>query len=353
MLYLLAQTANPQDIITNQQQNAQALQLTIGKTFTDLLSSPLFQRSSTVGAVLVVMSIGWYGLGSIQRHARSEDVDMTGLVKSILVGLLVVLLIGSPGSRGSLLSQAILGANAAMNGASNFILNGLSNDLGGGNVVSEAVARTTVNNIRSEGFKKCATENPEVQDDCFVGVLDQIKEYLAPFQRNQWATDLFIDSQNRVGEALKDKGSYGSSKFFERLFGGLGSTAGGVVGLSLTPILFVMGTVFVWIIEHVKIVTALIAPLFLGLSLLPPTSSMFVDWAKGFFSLGLVQIIYNLMIGVVAFSTVNAPQSDPLIFPLVVAVLSIVLSIAAIGGGAFALIRAGAGGAALLIAARR
>jgi hypothetical protein len=106
---------------------------------------------------------------------------------------------------------------------------------------------------------------------------------------------------------------------------------------ALLVIFLIMQTGFVFLIEIAFLINAYIAPIFLALSLLPSQTKLIHVWLSGWLALSLVKISYTLIIGIATTSIVNVPDTDPLLLPLLLGVLSPVLALAIASGGAMAL----------------
>lgn len=79
---------------------------------------------------------------------------------------------------------------------------------------------------------------------------------------------------------------------------------------------------------------AYVGPIFLVLSLLPLGTKPIYAWLSGWLALALTLISYSIIVGIAATAVVNAPNTNPLFFQLVEAILSPILALAiGIGGG--------------------
>jgi hypothetical protein len=70
-------------------------------------------------------------------------------------------------------------------------------------------------------------------------------------------------------------------------------------------------TAFIYILEAMMLVTGLIGPIFVGLSLFPVGTKPMVAWAISFVTIGFCKICYSLISGLAAIAMVYAgPQNN-------------------------------------------
>jgi hypothetical protein len=85
------------------------------------------------------------------------------------------------------------------------------------------------------------------------------------------------------------------------------------------------------------LVTALVGPIFLGLSLFPVTNKPFLPWGISFLSLGFCKICYTLISGLSAIAMVfNGPGTDMLVASMVLGLLAPVLAFSIASGSGLA-----------------
>jgi hypothetical protein len=85
---------------------------------------------------------------------------------------------------------------------------------------------------------------------------------------------------------------------------------------------------FTYIIEIMMLITALIGPIFLGLSLFPVGTKPLVAWGTSFLSLGFCKICYSLISGLssIAFVFAGPENTDMTVVAVVLGLLSPVLA---------------------------
>jgi hypothetical protein len=113
---------------------------------------------------------------------------------------------------------------------------------------------------------------------------------------------------------------------------------------------------FVFLIEIASLLNAYVAPIFVALSLIPGQGKLIYVWLSGWLALALVKVSYTIIIGIATSSIVNVEDTNPLLLPLILGVLSPILALAIASGGGMALFNglssAGGGSLRLLLRGR-
>ena len=102
----------------------------------------------------------------------------------------------------------------------------------------------------------------------------------------------------------------------------------------LIGILMAISGMFHWGFGFCLAMWALTGPLWISITLLPiPTKGLYT-FISGFFAFGIMIVSFSMMLGAASVSLAQAANGDPLLFPLVVGVLSPFLAfIIGVGGG--------------------
>jgi hypothetical protein len=95
---------------------------------------------------------------------------------------------------------------------------------------------------------------------------------------------------------------------------------------------------FLYIIEIMMLVTALVGPIFLGLSLFPVGTKPVMAWGVSFLTLGFCKICFNLISGLSSLAMVLAGPNnvDMMVTAIVLGLLAPALSIAVASGSGLA-----------------
>ncbi|MEQ8469127.1 hypothetical protein [Coleofasciculus sp. E1-EBD-02] len=142
-------------------------------------------------------------------------------------------------------------------------------------------------------------------------------------------------------QSLADQMQAPPSNWFSRFMDGVKDPVGAGVSaiastiqLAIRGWIIAFGIAFQWTVEISLLLTGLIGPVAVGLSLLPVQAKAIYSWLIGFFSVGMVKIYFNVIVGLVATMVVNAGENDPMIFAFATGLLSPILAmILAAGGG--------------------
>lgn len=151
--------------------------------------------------------------------------------------------------------------------------------------------------------ENCQQEpDPELKQQC----LDNLQQQMEQFE-----------NQQEVDEGFFSGLITGISSFIERL---------------IISFMLALSVAFQWLIEITLILTALLGPLAVGMSLLPVTQKAIYTWLISFYSVGLCQLCYNLLISLLAVLQNNAPGANRLIFTVSIGLLAPILSVVLAAG---------------------
>ncbi|MBE9128021.1 MULTISPECIES: hypothetical protein [unclassified Coleofasciculus] len=160
-----------------------------------------------------------------------------------------------------------------------------------------------------------------------------------PTAQQTCLTDAAAQAQS-LADGMQTPPSGGFSKFVEGIKDPVGagiSAIASTIQLALRGWLIAFGIAFQWVVEISLLLTGLIGPVAVGLSLMPVKSKAIYGWLIGFFSVGMVKIYFNVIAGLVATMVVNAGANDPMIFAFATGLLSPLLAMALAAGGGMAI----------------
>ena len=152
-----------------------------------------------------------------------------------------------------------------------------------------------------------------------------------------WAKDLQTMQQSAFADPLSTLQTVSTIANPASLVAGfLGNVAlAGAVEL----ILLACMAAFQNIIEVSLLLTALIAPIAAGASLLPMGAKPIYAWITGFFSLGMCKLSFNIVVGLVGLTLANAGpgSTDQLVLALVLGIFAPIFAMGISAGGGMAL----------------
>lgn len=327
-------------IIDQQIELSQGIDDLLSSTMETTVESEIFRSASNVGVLLALIGFGPTALELAKAYHWEQPIDRDLLFKRLGSLALILLLLGPPGiARGELLGDTFLQFNGILNEMSKKVLVSAGGEHGF-QAITQAVTRNRAEDVTARGITECA-KIPERQDraNCFGDVREQVITILQPFgNTTQWAPALYQDLLDQIGEAANNDIGYGSEGFIE-------TTIGRTLSVSLPPaiegVLWAVGSVFIIVLEHIKVLTVTVGPIFLGLTLIPLFNGSFGTWLKGFVMLELTQMMYNVVVSLIALTVVQSRGGVGLIFPFVIALTAIGLGLALATGGGIAIFSVG------------
>jgi hypothetical protein len=199
--------------------------------------------------------------------------------------------------------------------------------------------------IQQESLSDCL----ETQNQYAQGILDLYKEAHSTQPGRQWSNYLAdLVGINRINPT----DPLGSAIAISTLPLNLAILPGRVIGdgVRQLPALATNGTLrmiesflvacqaaFQYVIELSWLATALVAPIAVGLSLMPDAKGKpLIAWLTGFFSLGMCKLCLNLITGLFALMVVKMGPVDALPHAVVIGLLGPILALVIAAGGGMA-----------------
>ena len=185
-------------------------------------------------------------------------------------------------------------------------------------------------------IRQCESLTGEQQLECLERALDDTETLLNSWQAvmsrpADWIADR-LDDIGAIRQKWRDEpGSFftPNSPIYWTLFG----PAWEPVAYSL---LWAFQIAFQQMVEISMLLTAILGPLALGGSLIPVAwrAKPVFAWLTGFFSLGILKLGFNIIVGLAATIFVSSDSTDPLFFPMFLALFAPILAsfIAGLGG---------------------
>lgn len=343
------QPVDPGTFADNNQAISDAVRQSLAQTWIDAFQSPLYSRIGFVGAAFAVIFIGVWAIQFLKQYSveMGGEGSVRGLTE-LLFPLFVVLILANPAGKGSMLGTLTLGTHNFMVNVSDYILSGLSSELSpNSNPVTEAGIKVAAQSTAANAISECAKlPDREERTICFVNADSKIQQMLQPYSGTDWAPPLYQQLQEQIIGAMDNPDDYATSNWFGRLFGGLGSVAQPITSQVILGWMMAVGAAFVVCLEIAQLITGLVGPLFLGISLLPVPATPWVTWLINFLGISFVDICYKILVGYTAITILNAGPTDPLIYPLIISFLGVLFALFLAAGGGIslfsALVRTGA-----------
>lgn len=280
--------------------------LSMDKLWEDVLNGGLYTSITQLG---LFFAVGTLLIFMVQWAKALIDGEDSRAMSELIWPLIVVVLLAN---EGALLRSGTYGMREVIN------------------VVNQRILTSTSGTIAlQEAYEKARTNEDTktlVQD-----ILSQCQQKADLQQREQCIQD----------EVQKVKGlPQEPSNSWESFLQGLEQTAQFLntnpFEVAVRGLLTAFSIAFQWIVEICLLLTALLGPLAVGGSLLPVGQKAIFAWATGFYSVGMMKLSFNIIVGLVSTMVLNADANDPLIFAFAVGLLAPILSVAIAAGGGLA-----------------
>lgn len=288
--------------------------------------SSIFIATVRVSLVIATILIALWAIPWINTMLEEGYSQKT--VDQLIYPLLVVFMLG--------INNGILLSNACLLGRTTI------------NYLDNRVLQVTINNIKIEQAIR-QSNITQALEQMLGGELDQCK-LLPTSDTNQQGIDsqsacinAAIEKIKRIAQDNNQKNQAQGWSFNLNLNDfDIGKMITGAVNSQIQREMYVLFSAFqgafVFLIEITVLLNAYIAPIFLSLSLIPGQAKIIHAWLAGFLGLGLLKVSYTLIIGIATSSVVsNNNDTNPLLLPLVQAVLSPILAVIIASGGGVAL----------------
>ncbi len=287
----------------------------------------LVKLGLTLAACSILFLVFTTGKEIIDRQSWSE-------LAAIFVWPIVIAIF--LGGNGNLLSQTIIVSRNFAAGQVQSVLNAQLGEL----TFKNAISQVGISNIAKQQLENLYSE-------CRGKIGEELVQC---WQSKQESAQQMVEQAKEQAKSPLD----GLEKFAQTLFNATGIGAattayqlatdpGAVFRESLIPIvrfiLLALQWAFVNILEAALLLTALFAPIALGLSLLPLQGRPIWAWATGFLSLFGIQLGYNIVVGLAAVVLVKsgAELVSDVAFLCFLSIFAPLLAVLIAGGGGIAL----------------
>lgn len=305
-----------------------------------VLTGELFWGISQSGALIAALFVTWWVVLWVKKNVTSEYAVGPDSYGPLLVAVfLFFLLFSTRPAQSNILGKSWIGASEFGNYVAEVSVRGLSKTRPD-NELLIAQKKQAVNNRASGDLERCLKlPVGDTRDDCLNESAERVSKELRPYFDQTWASRLNEFWQNTFED---------STQFppFTRPIGinneqaklGLGVFLRSGVSKAIVSFLWLVTAGFLQALEYFKIMTALVSPIFIGLSFLSLDSNLpILKILKGFLTLVLIGIVFRVLLGLVYVLIVEAPPQDPLIVPLLLSFFGIPFAIvlASSGGSGF------------------
>jgi hypothetical protein len=320
------------DFAANAIAASQAIHAAVENLWTSVQEGGTYQGLSELGAQLAIATMVFFIFAWYKRHLEEKTFSWEPVTDFIWPVVVIFLLVSSPGNPdGAPLWALTTGIRNAINNADQIVLSSVSS------TANLATSRAEAGkNIAFEAFiKGVATQcngkaTPEERKTCWDDRRDDVRELAAGGESNPWQDglmSLFEGAYNvatNPSEAVMD-GLLASANLFENAFASV-----------IKGIVLAFGMAFSYLLELALLLTAMLGPIAVGMSLLPVPTKPILAWLASMCSIGIAKISFDIITGLMSDVMLNAPPTDAMAFIIFTGVLSPILALALAGGGGLA-----------------
>jgi hypothetical protein len=326
------------------------------------MTGNMYKMISGFGLMIAIVAVGFW---CVKFYKTLEEGGVRPAVNDLVIPLLLVILLSNGGSQ---LRDMTIGTRNIMNGINRSVTRTVSAEIDLKTAIGTLAANSMVRDMIEQGLNNCKVEiDPAKLQRCIrtnvVGV-EFIQGLFTKLRAENnannntpskddfelWQSSLLTYRLERLqaatvglmAKSATDKpavaGSIESNAGTTPTTGATATSSNASIDLrsitdyssskEIRATILSMRGAFIYIIEVVMLVTALVGPIFVALSLFPSGSKFLLNWGASFLSLGFCKICYSLISGLSALAMVyvGPKNSDMLVISLVLGLFAPVLS---------------------------
>lgn len=335
------------------------------KQWENVFSSTLY---TAINDLAITFAVGSLLIFIIQLYRKSVFEEIGDHLDELIWPLIVIAMLAS---NSYLTANLTLTMRSAINTTSNDILSTTLLQVKLSDAVQNAVLRSAIGGQITAQISQCEGLVGQPQKDCLISANEQVQKGIQDFQQKTGIPSSFVRIaaaiENSVRQIPTVNGVTGAVQNGTAQIGngnvsGVASSAvagffGGYLNATVQAVVQTILLAFQWAfantLQIAMLLTGLMGPLAVAGSLLPFGAKSLYTWIIGFFSLGMAQISYNIIVGLCAVVIVNADITDVNGFLVIVGLLGPALALAiATGGGisVFNVVTSGIAGTARIAA---
>jgi len=285
---------------------------------------------ANIGSLLAVVSIAFFVVDFVKKWLQGGN---DWVIAELIFPLIVVVLLANGGQN---LAQATLGIRNVINFYNNEVLQFISTSVDLQKNLSSLADYSEASNIIAGLRGQCSGITDQQKLKECLDLTRQSSEEILSFYRQEHgdtAPEWVRSLSRRVEQAASDPSGVrpGTNPLVDAL-------ALNLISILVEGLLLAMQSAFQLLVEVAFLLTALIGPIPVGLTILPFGAKPMFAWLSGFGAIGLCKLSLNLMTGIVATVSIQSgPDSvDPIITGILLGILSPILAFAIASGGGFA-----------------
>jgi hypothetical protein len=327
---------------------SQAIQAAIDTLWTSVQQGGTYKGLCKIGAQLAIATMIFFIFGWYKKVLEDGSFSWAPVTDFIWPLCIIALLVTSPGNPdGARLWAFTTGIRSAINNADQTVLTSVSSTANlaksraqaGQNVAFDSMIKsiaTACNGKATPADKKACWDKNRAQ------VSQLINSQPNGQQSNPWLDglmktfDFAYTAATDPGQATVDALT-AAAQLYENAFASV------IKGLVLA-----FGMAFTYLLQLALLLTAMLGPIAVGASLLPLPTKPILAWVTAMFSIGIAQISFDIVTGLMSDVMLNAPPTDAMAYIIFTGILSPILALALASGGGLAVfsgLSAGAGAA--------
>jgi hypothetical protein len=332
------------------------ISVAIQKLWKLAMEGSLYGLVSSIGGGIAVFAVGFW---CVKFYQALEEGTLKPAVNQLIYPIILIMLLSNGGDN---MRKLTMTTRDVMNNVNSMVNLAISSEVSIKSANAALSNNFWVSYAVNASYNACAASpypdrivsclnGAKVIADGWVGAQNQGAGNSAEFQDqlNRWKTAQLASNAELARKAKDIAGAQNTS------YGNLPAAATNPLNPSATPNLggsaslsvldekyytnqsnldSVVSTImsfrkgFTYIIEIMMLITALIGPIFLGLSLFPVGTKPLIAWGTSFLSLGFCKICYSLISGLssIAFVFADPENTDMTVVAVVLGLLSPVLA---------------------------
>jgi hypothetical protein len=321
------------DLLSNGMETTQQIGEAWNRQWVGLFQSQLYYGIVNLAGLIAAGALVFFMLQFIRRLVDQED--WTSAMQSLILPLAIVVVLAN---HGAILGRSTTAIRNVIHTQANQVLqleflevkleDALQSTVQGNALAAEL--RTQVSQcygLVADKQVACLQQaNKQVQ--ATISAQPQRLKLPGGFGQIQRAIERGLSAANQEAAAGGGVLNDGANP----IFAGLAGFAGSAFQDLASGLLLGFGWAFTNILELALLLNALIGPLAVAGSLALEYKP-FLAWLTGFFSLGLAQVSYNIIVGLAAWVVVNAEVTDTTGFLVILGLLAPALALALAAGG--------------------
>ena len=329
------------DILDQSVSVGKEIQIAIKDSWTLILTGPLFVDICTLGAIVMALLVGAWAILWLNGNFNPNDSKAVALsAEQLFCAIFLAILLGTPVERGKLLGTFALASHEVFNGVTDQLVANLQSNIQG-DIIAQASIKNSLESAVPQDIQACAAiDDVKKRDFCLQRTDDRYKSILSTYPNQGWAAQLYERIHSTINAALS-KDSQNAWDPLGDIASGASSYVGalgqGAATLVIRGALLSFGTAFIVALEHSLLLTAMVCPIFIGWAFSSLAFEPFLAWILGYIGVGSALGMYKIILGVVSLTILKSPPNDPLLYPMVIAVFGVPLTLILVGGGGLAI----------------